>query len=122
MKYLSKEWFDAANKASKDLKPILNASIEVTINKDEKEIIYYVLLGPDNISYSQTNPNNIKMSFYTDWQTSTDIAKGELSSQKAFLENNLTISGETNLLNEYNKQLTQISDCLNELREITIWQ
>jgi len=122
MKYLSSEWIQAADDILNQTKPICDAAIKVQVSKKtEANIKYYVTLGPEKVNFTFTEPNNVKLEYSTDWDTATAIAKGELSSQKAFLEESLTITGEVNLLDKYSKQIAEINDSLGQLRDNTIW-
>ena len=120
IRYLSDEWLDCADQRLGALSPI-SAAVSVGISVlggQEGERNYRLILGPDRVGVaSEIEDSGVLMTLQ--WPAAVAIAKGEASAQRAFLDGNLQLGGDTSLLLGHQQQLAEITDLLDELRAAT---
>ena len=120
IRYLSDEWLDCADQRLGALSPI-SAAVSVGISVlggPEGERNYRLILGPDRVGVaSEIEDSGVLMTLQ--WPAAVAIAKGEASAQRAFLDGNLQLGGDTSLLLGHQQQLAEITDLLDELRAAT---
>lgn len=113
MRYLSEQWRAAANTAVSELTPLpisLVAGYVVT-GADP----YSICLGPDAVSIQQ-GLAGADVTFACDWDLACAVATGKRSAQRAFLDGDLTVEGNVNVLLGNTGAFAAIEDCLAPLR------
>ena len=120
--YLSPTWFEQANAALGDLRPISSpVSVAVRIvtgDPDRPEIHYRLILGSDRVGLvagDERGDVRLTMAYHT----ARDIAEARLGAQRAFLDGDIKLGGDTTAILGFQQQLTDIEARLADLRSRT---
>ena len=121
MRYLSDEWLQAADQALEGLQPIaasvvVGFVIEGSIDAEDRS--YQLRLGPDRVGID-TGVADADVVMVLGRELAGDIAQGETSAQRAFLEGRLRLSGDVNLLLGHASIMASFDDRLASLRTRT---
>jgi hypothetical protein len=129
--YLSNEWFRLADEALSNLRPIpepVTVAVRVTPARgvDDVEttgsgIIHYrLVLGPDRVRMiADDEPGDVRLTM--SFATASAIARGDAGAQRAFLNGEVQLGGDTTALLGHQDHLSQIDDQLVPLRDRTIF-
>lgn len=116
MQYLSDQWILAADEAVKHLAPLPTSLVAGYVVDGAQP--YSVYLGSDTVSV-RSGVQDANITFCCDWDLACDIALGRRSAQRAFLDGELRIKGDVNLLLGHAKAFGVLQDCLAPLRADT---
>lgn len=118
--YLSDTWLAEADRRLAGLTPV-DGDLEVGVTVrggPEGERRYRLVLGPDRVGIVPGNDGaGVRMTL--DWEVAVRIANGDASAQRAFLDGDVQLGGDTVQLLGHQKQLADIDDRLAELRATT---
>lgn len=119
-RYLSDEWLTKADEQLAALSPISTAvSVAMTVTDGpDGERNYRLVLGPERVGVAP-GVGDSGVSMTVTWPVAVAIATGEASAQRAFLDGNLQLGGDTSLLLGHQQQLADIADKLDGLRSTT---
>ncbi len=121
MEYLSPEWLAAAHEALGVVTPVdadVVVAYTVTGDGDDADVAYAVRLGPGRVGTS-TDPGAVAdadVSFALLRSSAEAIARGERSASSAFLDGELRLGGDINVLLEHARTLADVDDVLAGLR------
>lgn len=120
MRYLSDQWIRRADSALTGLHPLATdlAVGFVVLGGPEGKRSYTLRLGPDTVGL-QSGTDHAGVTMTLDWEVATEIAQGEGSAQRAFLDGRLKIGGDVGMLLGHQKELADIDDHLEALRAET---
>ncbi len=120
VRYLSDEWLRRADEDLAGLTPISSA-VEVGIlvrSGPEGDRGYRLILGPDRVGVEPgADGSGVQMSL--DWDVAVAIANGATSAQRAFLDGQMQLGGDTSLLLGHQSELGDIDDRFGDLRANT---
>ncbi len=120
IRYLSDEWLVAADRQLEALSPV-SGPVEVgmtVLDGPDGDRLYRLILGPDRVGVApDLGDSGVSMTLR--WPVAVAIANGKASAQRAFLNGDLQLGGDTSLLLGHQQQLADIADQLDELRAAT---
>jgi hypothetical protein len=120
IRYLSPQWLELADHKLARLTPI-EAQVSVgmrVLDGPDGERTYRLILGPDRVG-TEADIGDSGVTMTLRWPTAVAIATGQASAQRAFLDGELQLGGDTSLLLGHQQQLADIADQLAELRAET---
>ncbi len=120
VRYLSDEWLRLADGQLRDLQPVdAEVSLGVTVvGGPDGDRRYRLILGPDRVGMaSGLGDSGVRMTLR--WSVAVDVANGRAGAQRAFLDGDLQLGGDTSLLLGHQSTLADIEDRLDELRART---
>ncbi len=133
--YLSDEWFDEADRAVADLTPLPDpVSVGIRVVGEGATRHYSLVLGPDRVAVRRPDGDGGDTEGDTDnsssrWNESVRltmpltvaaaVAQGRVGAQRAFLDGQIQLGGDTTVLLGYQQQLSDIDDRLASLRART---
>ncbi len=133
MRYLDDEWMMAAGEALADMDPVaanLVAGFQVLTDDldsltssalpglSSQSVSYSIRLGPGPVAL-EPGIDEANLVFLAGKRLASEIALGKRSAQRAFLDGELRVEGDVNLLLGYSKEFAEIGDRLAELRRRT---
>ena len=126
IQYLSDDWLQAANDAvstNNDLTTAAKAQsltidYEVTGAPDGK-VTYGIVFNDGTVAIEAGKHKDASASFSLDYPTATEIAKGDLSAQAAFMQGRLKLAGDVTVLVRQYQMIDGLSDALAGLRTDT---
>lgn len=122
VRYLSKQWLGAADRGLSTLTPIsdtVSVGFQVRSGPDG-DVAYHLVLGPDRVG-AGAGPGDADVTMSLDWEVALEIAQGRRSAQRAFLDGEVQLGGDTSALLGHQQELAAIDDRLRELRSMTIY-
>ena len=123
VEYLSPEWFTEADEAVAALSPIPTAvTVTVTVTdgpRDRPDVRYELVLGPDRVRIIGGANRDGNVSLTMSYRVAAAIAQGETGAQRAFLDGEVRLGGDTTMLLGHQEQLARIEDRLSDLRART---
>lgn len=118
--YLSDEWLRLADQQLAELTPV-TGSVAVGMrvrSGPEGDRVYRLVLGPERVGVAGGDEGcGVHMTL--DWDVAVAIAKGKRSAQRAFLDGEVQLGGDTSLLLGHQQELADIDDRLAGLRAAT---
>lgn len=126
VRYLSDEWMDEADRALRASEALAEATADLDLT-----VAYEVAGAPDgkrayalcfdhgSVSLQAEVPAGAPVTFALDYPTATEIARGDLSAQAAFMQGRLKLGGDVNVLIRDGAALDGVTDALAELRART---
>ena len=131
MLYLDDEWIAAAGRAVEGMAP---TSVSLVVGyaisppgtdprTDPDSSVassYSIQYGPGPVSASR-GIADADLVFATTAQLAAEIARGERSAQRAFLDGELRVTGDINLLLGHEDKLAAVDDLLADLRRSTVF-
>lgn len=133
--YLSDEWLDEADRAVADLTPLPDpVSVGIRVVGERATRHYSLVLGPDRVAVRRPHGDHGDTSGDTDDRSSRStesvrltmpltvaaaVAQGRVGAQRAFLDGQIQLGGDTTVLLGYQQQLSDIDDRLALLRART---
>lgn len=126
IRYLSDEWIEAANSAVSNSAELSRAAegqdvtiaYEVTGTPTGK-IRYGMTFKDGAASVTAGKHEDAGAAFSLDYETATEIARGELSAQAAFMQGRMKLDGDVTVLIGQYKLIDETEDALSELRANT---
>ncbi len=129
--YLDDEWIAAAGRAVAGMTPTTSALVVgYAISQPGSDpgakpassmtSSYSIRYGPGPVSVSQ-GVADADLVFTTTAQLAAEIACGERSAQRAFLDGELRVVGDVNLLLGHGDELAAVDDLLADLRRSTVF-
>ncbi len=128
--YLDDEWIAAAGRAVAGMTP---TSVPLVVGyaisppgsdpgskPDSSTTSYSIQFGPDPVNLSRGTAD-ADLIFTTTAQLAAEIARGERSAQRAFLDGELRVTGDVNLLLGHGDSLAAVDDVLADLRHSTVF-
>ncbi len=121
IEYLSTEWFTeaAAALATITIAPETSLVIEYRVLDADHEVVYHITFGPAGVALSPTAVVSPDVRFTVPRSTAIDIAAGRASAQRAFIDGDLRLGGDSATLVRHGDYLALIDDALAELRART---
>jgi len=119
IRYLSPAWLTEADRLLEGLTPVTKPVIiamEVT-DGPHGDRRYRMVLGPDRVGLDDQEDGGVRMTMA--WNVAVAIATGQASAQRAFLDGDLQLGGDTSLLLGHQQELAAIEDRLQPLRAVT---
>lgn len=120
LRYLSDEWLAAADAAVDGLSPVatdLSVGMEISGGPDGDRG-YRLILGPDRVGVA-ADGGEVRVRMGMNWQTAVSIAQGRTSAQRAFLDGEIRLGGDTSALLGHQAELAEFDDRLGALRDRT---
>jgi hypothetical protein len=126
VRYLSDEWMDEADRSLRASEALAEATTDVDLT-----VAYEVAGAPDGkrtyalcfdrgaVSLQREVPTGAPVTFALDYTTATEIARGDLSAQAAFMQGRLKLGGDVNVLIRDGAALDGVTDALADLRART---
>lgn len=119
MKYLSPEWLAEAGRRLADLEPSPDeVTVAYAVAEGDSTSRYAVRLGPGPVVVL-TDPADVDaadVSFSLDRTLADQIARGERSASSAFLDGELRLGGDINVLLAEGARLAKVDDLLADIR------
>jgi len=121
VRYLSNDWFSAADTALNALAPApSNARVGFIITGGpDGDIRYNLRLGAESVGIDTEPTPDVALTL--PWSLAVAIATGEASAQRAVLDGEIRISGDVRVLLGNNDTLGVIDDKLAGLRSETVF-
>lgn len=126
IEYLSDEWMEAANDAVTKSAELARAAAgqDVTIAYDvtgtpSGRVRYGLSFKDGAASVTKGKHDDAKAAFSLDYDTATQIAKGELSAQAAFMQGRMKLDGDVTVLIGQYRLIDETEDALADLRANT---
>ncbi len=119
--YLSDRWLSEADELVRDLAPIehdVSVGIEVT-DGPGGDRRYRLVLGPDRVGVVGDGFDGVGVRMTMSWSSAVEIAHGRISAQRAFLDGDIRLGGDANLLLGHQRELAALDDRLGDLRHRT---
>jgi hypothetical protein len=119
VRYLSDDWLAEAAEAVAPLTP-LPVSLAVgylVTGAPGGDRRYRLVLGPDQVSFDRGEEADLV--FVQSFDTARDVARGERSAQRAFLDGDLRVEGDLRVLLGHQRSLAAAEDRLGPLRART---
>ncbi len=120
VRYLSDEWLRLADHHLGDLGPV-DGSVSVgmtVVGGPDGTRHYRLILGPDRVAIAAgLGDSGVRMTLQ--WSVAVAVAKGEAGAQRAFLDGDLQLGGDTSLLLGHQRTMAEIEDRLDRLRADT---
>lgn len=119
MQYLSPEWFVAADQALRVITPVpASVAVAYHVTEDLGSVHYALVLGPDQVGISTDDAviDHADVSFTLERSLAEAVAIGDRNASSAFLDGELRLGGDINLLLEHAKTLADVDDVLADLR------
>ncbi len=127
MLYLDDEWITAAGRAVAGIPPTTSALVVgYSISPADSQVdssttsSYSIRFGPGPVNLSRGTAD-ADLIFTTTAKLAAEIARGERSAQRAFLDGELRVTGDVNLLLGHGDSLAAVDDVLADLRRSTIF-
>lgn len=126
IRYLSDEWLQRANEAVSGSSELSKASegqdvtiaYEVTGTPSGK--VSYAISFKDGSAAVEPGPHqDAPTSFSLDYETASEIARGDLSAQAAFMQGRLKLAGDVTVLVRQYQMIDGLDDALAPLRAET---
>jgi hypothetical protein len=119
VQYLSDEWIEAANAAVAGLEPMADpfAVSYVITGGPGGDRSYTLTLGPPAVGIQSGSDANVGLRM--SWDVARGIATAELSSQRAFLDGDIRIDGDPQVLLGHGGGLAAVEERLADLRSRT---
>ncbi len=133
--YLSDEWLDEADRAVADLSPLPDpVSVGIRVVGERATRHYSLVLGPDRVAVRRPDGDEGENEGDGDNRSSRStesvrltmplpvaaaVAQGRVGAQRAFLDGQIQLGGDTTVLLGYQQQLSDIDDRLAALRART---
>ena len=120
VRYLSPEWMHRADRDLAGLTPVTTpVAVGIMVRSGpDGDRGYRLILGPDRVGVAEgIEGSGVQMTL--DWDVAVTIAEGRRSAQRAFLDGQMQLGGDTSLLLGHQKELSDIDDRLDDLRAIT---
>ncbi len=132
VEYLGPEWFRQADEAVAALTPIpspVTVAVRVTdLPRGRRDIGYRLVLGPDRVRVLATEhrsgaatDEHEGVSLTMSYDIASAIARGEIGAQRAFLDGEVRLGGDTTALLGHQARLAEIEDRLGDLRSRTTY-
>ena len=123
--YLSDDWFAAANVALAELPSVttgassgITVGVRVLGEGRRPDRVYRLVLGSDRVQMiDDDQPTDVRLTMTYD--ISAAIAQGQVGAQRAFLDGDIRIGGDTTALLGHQASLAEIDDRLSDLRART---
>ncbi len=131
MRYFDDEWIAAAGRAVAGMTATTSAlvvgyAISPTGTDPGAELdsstisSYSIRYGPGPVSVSR-GVTDADLVFATTAQLAAEIARGERSAQRAFLDGELRVVGDVNLLLGHGDKIAAVDDLLADVRRSTVF-
>ncbi len=118
--YLHQAWIEAAAEAVSGMSPIPQGLTVGYRTMSSPASSYSIQFGPDLVMVRQGS-ENCDVTFVTSGPLAAEIARGERSAQRAFLDGLIRVEGDVNVLLGHGPKLEAVQDLLSELRADTIF-
>ena len=119
--YLSDEWFMQADRALESVSALsedVTVAVRITGDGQGPDFAYRLILGPGQVRMiNDSEPGDVRLTM--PYPISVAIAQGKLGAQRAFLDGEIQLGGDTTALLGHQSQLADIDDQLTELRSRT---
>ncbi len=130
VEYLSEEWFREADAEVAALSPIpspVTVVVEVGARRGHgaQDVTYRLVLGPDRVRVLAGEPGSDgdaadgHVTLTMTYETASAIAQGKIGAQRAFLDGDVRLGGDTTALLGHQARLAEIEDRLSDLRSRT---
>lgn len=127
VEYLSPAWFRHADEAVATLTPIptpVTVSVRVVdLPRDRGDVPYRLVLGPDRVRLladeGRSTDGQGDVTLTMSYEIASAIARGEVGAQRAFLDGEVRLGGDTTALLGHQARLAEIEDRLSDLRSRT---
>ena len=127
-RYLTPEWFDAAQRAvaSSTGLPSATAGVQLTVQQlvtdgPDGDTVYHVVVDDGSVAIMPGECADPTVTFIESWDTASAIARGELSAQGAFMTGLIRIRGDLPKLVEHGNAFGGVDDVLAGLRADTTY-
>lgn len=129
MRYLSAEWFAAAQEAVernarlRELSADLDVTLEQTVTStpDGETVRWHVVFDHGRATLQPGPAPDADLRFATTYDVARAVAVGELAASIAFVRGELTIGGDLNLLITHQRTLAALDDVLHDVRAATTY-
>ncbi|MDH3299714.1 MAG: SCP2 sterol-binding domain-containing protein [Acidimicrobiia bacterium] len=128
--YLGPDWFRQADESVAALSPI-PSSVTVAVKVvglpgDRGDVRYQLVLGPDRVRIlpvdgDETDNGHGDATLTMSYDVASAIARGEIGAQRAFLDGEVRLGGDTTALLGHQARLAEIEDRLGDLRSRTTY-
>lgn len=128
VEYLTAEWFQHADEAVATL-PALPSAVTVAVRvvdlpRNRPDVPYRLVLGPGRVRILATETGGLDavegdVTLTMSYEVASAIARGEIGAQRAFLDGEVRLGGDTTALLGHQAHLAEIEDRLSELRSRT---
>lgn len=119
--YLSDEWIRQADEALAGLAAVagdVTVAVRVTGDGERPDVSYRLVLGPDKVRMIGDDQNgDVRLTM--PYAVSAAIAQGRIGAQRAFLNGQIQLGGDTTALLGHQAPLAEVDDRLAELRART---
>lgn len=127
--YLSDEWLDEADRAVADLPALPDpVSVGIRVMGERATRRYSLVLGPDRVAVRRPtdgggddgpgrSTDSVRLTMPL--AVAAAVAQGRVGAQRAFLDGQIQLGGDTTVLLGYQQQLSAIDDRLASLRART---
>jgi hypothetical protein len=132
VRYLSDEWFVAADKALADAETLRAALVDIRLTIEQTvtdappdleradDTIRWSLVVDSSTARLVVGPaDDADVRFRTSYRVASAIARGQLAAPAAFLRGDLSVGGDLNLLTSHQRALAAVDDVLADVRHAT---
>jgi putative sterol carrier protein len=127
-RYLTPEWFDAAQRAIDHSSALAEAAAAVQVvvqqtvtDGPDGDVAYHVLVDGRAVQIVSGEATDPTVTFIESWATAGAIARGELSAQGAFMSGLIRVRGDLPKLVECGNALGDVDDALADVRAQTTY-
>jgi hypothetical protein len=126
VRYLSDEWFVAADKALADDESLrapltdVRLTVEQTVpDAPDGATTWSIVIDRGTARLVVGPAPDADIRFRTSYRVASAIARGQLAAPVAFLRGELSVGGDLQLLTTHQRALAAVSDVLSEVRQAT---
>ncbi len=120
LRYLSQEWFEAANEALSSLNGP-HEPVAVGYQVDQEATTHRWALQGDPSGFRMLPGGDAPVTLILAYPDAVAVSRGELSPQRAFLDGQIRLAGEPLVLQQAAGPLAAVQDVLAPLRDLTIY-
>ena len=125
-RYLSPEWFDAMSEAAIGFQPESNRDGNVSLREvitgtPFGDVDYVMIIEPASISISHDENVDADVTFSQDYETASQLHRGELTTHDAFFQGRVRVSGHLNTLLDNAELLQGIAPAFADVRSSTTY-
>ena len=120
--YLSDEWIQAADAALRASALRTSEGDRFTVEQRVDDMAFHMVFDDEGARVCAGPAVDPEVVFRQSWDTAVAIARGELSSEEAVLNGEITFEGNPMALLSYRRLLASADDVFADVRARTVWE
>jgi putative sterol carrier protein len=126
-RYLSPEWFDEMSAAAAQFQPESPRDASVSLRQVISgtpfgDVNYVMTIEPTTVSISRDSDVNADVTFSQDYETASQLHRGELTTHDAFFQGRVRVGGHLNTLLDNADLLQGIAPAFASVRASTTYE